>query len=220
MALAHLLATQVSLWLINFETTLSPCGYHKAHDNDHSGSHATTQRISKRIYTSGSQNQNQTSMRGTTIAPEMSVEKQSIIPSNVTDLLTPIIHHYQLLIVSILFTMMLTNNQSKYHQKSILKQARLMDGETIRSFLTSKTRAVKGFFVGLLVLAAGFIVLVLGDEMLTICTHTGIQVATSHSFTRITNSNDVSIHLTIGSCWNRSNHRTVDSCTRSEQLSP
>lgn len=100
-----------------------------------------------------------------------SLSKQ-FLPESVTNLLLPIIHHYQLLMSFILLTMWLTNNQSKIN----FIRARLSDDEALRSIINSSS-SIKGFFIGLLMLATAIIVLLLKEDYLTVITHTAIQVS-------------------------------------------
>ena len=154
-AVAHLLTTQVSLWIINFDPNYGPCGY--SDDNRYSNasghSHLST------------------SVRKT---PLESFDRRSF---PFADLLVPVIHHYQLLTIFILTTMWCMNNNVKRVATAVRNlSTENYDTEFGGYSFFKKKASIKGFFLGLLVISASIIVLILQDNMLSLITHTAIQV--------------------------------------------
>lgn len=235
-ALAHLLATQVSLWVTNFNGKFNPCalpdgdnpkvdisrrsGYTPA---NYTESHATSTTAAALMPTSMFESIAEALVSVTTPQPHLPpgyasqvdpslVDKRSILPKSILELLHPLVHHYQLLIISVVLTIWWSNNRCGVRQSPgsgsgpgfigdatarlgalVRRQSSfLTDGELTREF-TSHVRhvgtgfsglytmaaghwSIKGLILGLLILTGSAVVLVLGDEILTACAHTAIQV--------------------------------------------
>lgn len=143
-AVAHLLTTQVSLWIINFDPNYGPCGY--------STGHIHLPAVNKSALLDA-------------------VAKNSF---SFTDLLVPLIHHYQMLTIFILITMWFMNNDLKLATSRSISGSSYDDSFGYNFF--KKKASIKGFFLGLLIVSASIIVLILQDNMLSLITHTTIQV--------------------------------------------
>uniref|UniRef100_T1K2D8 Uncharacterized protein n=1 Tax=Tetranychus urticae TaxID=32264 RepID=T1K2D8_TETUR len=86
-AVAHLFACQMSLWLVNFDPNYGTCSHRQA-------------RLSPRSDTS---------------SPSLISSRPNIFPASFSDLLLPIIHNYQLLTAFILGYMWIQNNRCHYN---------------------------------------------------------------------------------------------------------
>lgn len=133
LTIAHLVVTQMALWLANFDSNYGPCGY---------STHFST-------------------------SANSSGEENPVYPF--AGLLVPVIHHFQLLTIFILVLVWFANNDVK----SILIPS---ESQNIGYHFFKKKASIKGFFLGLLMIAASIVVLVLQDTYLSLATHTGLQV--------------------------------------------
>lgn len=118
------------------------------------------------------------------IATVAAIQFATNATSTFSDLLMPIIHHFQILTVFILISIWLNNNRTKgnYHR------TRLCETESINCFnetefvanslLNTSTRlkSIKGFFLGLLTISTTIVVLTTGNDYFLIATHSIIQV--------------------------------------------
>lgn len=140
LTIAHLVVTQMALWLANFDSNYGPCGY------------------SSKTFASYTANATD------------AVEIFPVYPF--AGLLVPVIHHFQLLTVFILLLVWFANNDVK---SSLLASSE--GQQSISSYHFFKRKAsIKGFFLGLLMIAASIVVLVLQDTYLSLVTHTSLQV--------------------------------------------
>ena len=133
--IAHLVVTQMALWLANFDSNYGPCGY-STHFSYSSSANATG--------------------AGNPVYP-------------FAGLLVPVIHHFQLLTIFILVLVWFANNDVK----SVLISS---EAQNIGYHFFKKKASIKGFFLGLLMIAASIVVLVLQDTYLSLVTHTTLQV--------------------------------------------
>jgi hypothetical protein len=239
-AIAHLLATQLSIWLGHYQPNRHFCGYVRVarvdlSDNNpptlsstqnftnHTSinpfmkrmldlsvksppnstalslnasfaldSNATSSLLGRQNTSQASQedpltgNSSENSFTLTQLASSAAVQLASNVSSSFSDLLLPVMQHYQLLVIFILITIWLNNNRVRpNHLRPRLGDnndsanvARMADQEFAGAgFLASAGRlqALKGFFLGMLIIAVTIIVLVLGDDYITLITHSTIQ---------------------------------------------
>lgn len=128
-------------------------------------------------------NPNESTIRTATVA---AIQFASNATSTFSDLLMPIIHHFQILTVFILISIWLNNNRTKinYHR------TRLCETESINCFndtefasntflntSSNKLKSIKGFFMGLLTISTTIVVLTTNNDYFLIATHSVIQVS-------------------------------------------
>ena len=148
-AIGHLLATQVTLWLLHFDRNYTSCGYSLAFSKSVNSSKVLT-------------------------TEEMIAE--SLMPSlSLTHFLRPIVHHYQLLTIVVMVSFWLMNNASREAEGQSGKSSFFADDNFVYNFLKRKA-SVKGFFLGLLMTTAAIIVIFLQDLHLSLISHTALQV--------------------------------------------
>lgn len=179
LTIAHLVVTQMALWLANFDSNYGPCGY------------------SSSTFASYAAN----STEATEIHP--------VYPF--AGLLVPVIHHFQLLTVFILLLVWFANNDVK---SSLLASSEGQNSISSYHFFKRKA-SIKGFFLGLLMIAASIVVLVLQDTYLSLITHTSLQVR-NHVSDIENGSNNLTVYL--GSLcnrilvWNHFRQRQIKGC--------
>ncbi|XP_074603475.1 uncharacterized protein LOC141857007 isoform X2 [Brevipalpus obovatus] len=155
LAIAHLFACQLSLWIVNFDPHYGSCGFHQARTSMMMPSSS----INRRVDYGANYQVNR---------------RENFFPSSFTDLLLPILHNYQLLASSILGYMWIQNNQRDRYNS--LKPRLLSELEDNGSFnFAKKPNSIKGFFMGILIISTALIVLLLGDAHTTLITHTSIE---------------------------------------------
>ncbi|RWS01864.1 hypothetical protein B4U79_10245, partial [Dinothrombium tinctorium] len=147
-AVAHLLITQASLWIVNFDAEFGLCGY--------------------RNYVSNKSSNNTFSM-----ALELKIKREHSLPSTFADMLLPIIHHFQILIIFLLLTIWINCNERKSLYALRSSSAETTNNPIYKSSV--EPVSVKGFFLGLLVVSAALIVLLHGDNEILLITHISIQ---------------------------------------------
>ena len=118
------------------------------------------------------------------IATVAAIQFATNATSTFSDLLMPIIHHFQILTVFILISIWINNNRTKVNYQ----RTRLCETESVNCFndqefasnnflnSPSKLKSIKGLFLGLLVLSTTIVVLTTQNDYLLISTHSMIQV--------------------------------------------
>lgn len=109
---------------------------------------------------------------------------------NFGDLLPPVMQHYQLLIIFILLAVWTNNNRLRPNYlrarlcepepstASCLAEAEFSSTGFLRAVGGGgRLQSLKGFFLGMLIISITIVVLVLGDDYVTILTHSSIQVS-------------------------------------------
>ena len=119
------------------------------------------------------------------IATVAAIQFATNASSTFSDLLMPIIHHFQILNVFILISIWINNNKTKVNYQ----RTRLCETESINCFnepefisnnflnSSSKLKSIKGLFMGLLVISTTIIVLTTANDYLLIALHSSIQVS-------------------------------------------
>lgn len=148
LTIAHILVTQMALWLANFDSNYGPCGY---------SSSLLSSSVSNSVSNSASFGGNGTEAAETPVYP-------------FSGLLVPVIHHFQLLTIFILLLIWFANNDIK----SLLTSP---ESQNAGYHFFKRKASIKGFFLGLLMIAASIVVLVLQDTYLSLVTHTSLQVS-------------------------------------------
>ena len=95
-------------------------------------------------------------------------------------ILVPVLHHYQLLTITILASIWLANNHADSFDSSpfSLRSGFLnSNGSEFGYQFFKKKASIKGFFVGLLMTSGTIVVLVLKDHQLSLIAHTVLQVS-------------------------------------------
>lgn len=122
------------------------------------------------------------------IATVAAIQFATNASSTFSDLLMPIIHHFQILAVFILISIWINNNKTKVNYQ----RTRLCETESINCFnepefvsnnflnKSSKLKSIKGLFLGLLVISSTIIILTTGNDYFLIATHSIIQVGFVH----------------------------------------
>lgn len=144
LTIAHILVTQMALWLANFDSNYGPCGY-------------SSSLLSNSISSSASFGGNGTEGAESPVYP-------------FSGLLVPVIHHFQLLTIFILLLIWFANNDIN----SLLTPS---ESQNTGYHFFKRKASIKGFFLGLLMIAASIVVLVLQDTYLSLVTHTSLQVS-------------------------------------------
>lgn len=200
-ALSHLLVTQITLWLVHFDRNYGSCGY--SYDQQQLLSMSSLTSMSLTMPTSASAVAFH-SHETTNIQPHVILLRQENASSSSSQqpmagmvptaaitavpaaaassypfsgILVPVIHHYQLLTITILSSIWLANN----HADSFDSAFNLLNGfsNTDSEFgyqYFKKKASIKGFFVGLLMTSGTIVVLVLKDHQLSLITHTLLLV--------------------------------------------
>lgn len=167
-AIAHLLATQLSLWILSLSTDV----YH----HEKLCNYTFDVRRFKLITNSTN---NSTTRNGSLVLPD----EPSLVSSTSWDsfavfksVLHLLTHQFKLLTIFILITMWFTNNQSKIN----FIRAKLSDEEVIRASNLNpdkKRFLLKGFAVGLLFLVLAIVTVLFPDnEVLRSCSMIVLQV--------------------------------------------
>ncbi|RWS30761.1 hypothetical protein B4U80_06093, partial [Leptotrombidium deliense] len=145
-AVSHLLVTQISLWIMNFNVHFGPCGF--------------------RNFVSSRQ-ANETNTANSDVK-----KKDHLFPSTFADMLLPIIHHFQILIAFVLITIWISSNE----RKSLYLRVAASDtiNNPIYSSTVEKGSG-KGFFLGLLIISTSIIVLLHANSEILVTTHIVIQ---------------------------------------------
>lgn len=160
LAIAHLFACQLSLWIVNFDPHHGSCGFHQAR----------SMTINKRADYGLSSNNQLPSYRS-------SNNSNNFFPSSFTDFLLPILHNYQLLTSSILGYLWIANNQRDRYSNNCKPRLFTEMDESGSFKFAKKPNSIKGFFMGILIISTALIVLLLGDSHTTLITHTSIEVS-------------------------------------------
>ncbi|XP_053204960.1 uncharacterized protein LOC128389407 isoform X2 [Panonychus citri] len=166
-AVAHLFACQLSLWLINFDPNHGSC-VHRSSINGRSSSSSSLLQPSAPFLSSSSLATSSFASLSTSLISS----RPNILPTSFSDLLLPILHNYQLLTAFILGYMWIQNNRCNYN--TLKPRLSDLDDNTSFSF-AKKPSSIKGFFMGILIISTALIVLLLGNPEITLITHTSIQ---------------------------------------------
>lgn len=153
LSIAHLLATQITLWLVNFDSNYGFCGYSSSNS----------------LLTPNSTHH------------EVKVLRDTFSPIPLHGLLAPVVHHYQLLMIFVLMSLWLMNNNTALLDACSAftltrRRSIFLDDESAYNFLKEKTSSIKGFFFGFLTFSSSIVVLFHQDHQLSLITHTSLQV--------------------------------------------
>ena len=185
-ALSHLLVTQITLWLVHFDRNYGSCGYSYQPT-------ALTLTSAAAAATAGAHNESS----GVAFdAPIVKTDRSSLhqplarmVPAPTAasaaittsypfnGILVPVIHHYQLLTITILASIWLANNHAdSFDSPFNLRNAFSNTDSELGYQFFKKKASIKGFFVGLLMTSGTIVVLVLKDQQLSLIAHTVLQV--------------------------------------------
>ena len=215
-SLAHLFVTQASIWLGHFRQRGSNCGYFQVASSDllansklYAKSDAFDEKLLNDTLADDSRHMPTILLSGLTnstigrqpldklksspiestiqIATVAAIQFATNASSTFSDLLMPMIHHFQILTVFILISIWINNNKTKINYQ----RTRLCETESINCFnepefvsnnflsSSSKLKSIKGLFMGLLVISTTVIMLTTGNDYFLIATHSSIQVSCS-----------------------------------------
>jgi hypothetical protein len=205
-ALSHLLVTQITLWLVHFDRNYGSCGYSHQHSsltsfsslsltmptNDSGASvhsHETTNThphviLSKYQTDSSSSSSSQQQQPLAAMVPSAAITAAAAASGYpFSGILVPVIHHYQLLTITILSTIWLANNHADSFDPAFNLLTGFSNADSEFGYQYFKKKAsIKGFFVGLLMTSGTIVVLVLKDHQLSLITHTLLLVRRMQSF--------------------------------------
>lgn len=198
-ALSHLLVTQVTLWLLHFDRNYGSCGYSfhpmmtrtasPLNQSQEPASLAATitqtpvvKHMPQAVRSFASAITSSSSSSARTARLASFAGSTAGYPFN--GILVPVIHHYQLLTITILASIWLANNHADSFLQSGDQRSRggglFSSGSDLLGYQFLKKKAsIKGFFVGLLMTSGTIVVLVLKDQQLSLIAHTVLQVCLS-----------------------------------------
>ena len=200
-ALSHLLVTQTTLWLLHFDRNYGSCGYAGQPLLPASSAAAVAAATFNQTATEAAliSRQRHDWLEASSSPLVSSEETQLVAPATASPsanlaslalpfngILVPVMHHYQLLTITILASICLANNHAGSIVDSPLSlrtgfSSNSADSEFGYQFFKKKA-SIKGFFVGLLMTSGTIVVLVLKDHQLSLIAHTVLQVRLLLSF--------------------------------------
>lgn len=150
-AIAHLVCTQISIWMVNFDHSYGSCGYPPVLTMSFSSNTSDNNSIIESLV-------------------------QHLEPVN--SLIEPITHHYQLLSILVIASLWFLNNNLDAITALTSGIGLISDTEQFSySDFFQKHTSIKGFFLGFVGLAGSIVVLTLKDHELSLMVHTILQVS-------------------------------------------
>lgn len=189
-ALSHLLVTQITLWLVHFDRNYGSCGYSyqptgltaaTAGSYNQSGVtfDALVGETGERDRSPSSPSSSSSSSWSQALARMVPAPTAAAITTSYpfNGILVPVIHHYQLLTITILASIWLANNHAdSFDSPFSLKNGFSNSDSELGYQFFKKKASIKGFFVGLLMTSGTIVVLILKDHQLSLIAHTVLQV--------------------------------------------